>query len=542
MLTMSDQENLLAAWALPLAGGARAGVDARYDAGYELIRAELAKLDAMSAPPVDWEAVRHAADALLRTRSKDLFVGAALARALHVADGLKGLALGLALIARLAGEFGADLYPTRARARVSALNWLSEQVSRGLADHNVASGEQAVVAALDLHLGQVLEQTRSLLGDDAPSFSTLRDAVARMQLSLPAEAPAATTAPNPVPSTSARGGDEKPVAPPPKSAPTVAPPVVSTAPGVSVNLTPAPAAPSTAAEVTDYLSKTAGSLVEAARVLWHTDRTSPLPYRLLRTGLWLHLESAPAHNAAGLTSIPAPDERLMESLPAMMQHGAFDQLLETSEATLSTARFWLDLHLFCDRALEGLGPTYAAARAAASAGVRSLISRMPMLPSLSFADGTRLARPETVSWLEQLTATGKRAESDTQAADAGGLEGLREALRGAGSREALAALDERRGTCRSARQRFALDLEVAQALVETNRLREARALYEALDAELQRHALETWEPALSLLLLTAYMRCLQQMDKPEQPMSEGLRMLRVRVAKLSPAALVSLGD
>ncbi|MET0341184.1 MAG: type VI secretion system protein TssA [Polyangiales bacterium] len=530
---MSDHEADLAAWVVPLAGDARTGVDARYDAGYELIRAELAKLDAVSSPPVDWDAVRQSADALLRARSKDLFVGAALTRALHVKNGLAGLALGLALLARLAGEFGAGVFPTRARARVSALKWLSEQVSRALADYAVVAADREAVTALEVHLEQFLQHARALLGDDAPSFAELRDAVARMQLSLPvAAAPTLAVAVQVSPSQAVVG--ETTAQPAPETA--IRPPVP-----VRVSLTDAPPSPASIAEVGPYLSKTGSALADAARTLWRNDRSSPLPYRLLRTALWMHLDVSPPHDASGVTSIPAPEERLQESLPAMLRHGAFAELLEVSEATLSTARFWLDLHFFCDRALEGLGASYAPARAAASAGVRALLERMPGLLSLSFADGTPLARAETRSWLSQRSAVEERAGGDQEEIESG-LDDLRVALRGASAAQALHTVEARRHACGSARARFVVDLAIAGALADASRVREACALYEALDAEVVRHGLEVWEPALSLSLLTAHLRCLQRVSEPDAGMRDGLQSLRRRVAKLSPSALVSLGD
>lgn len=544
MQVMTDQENVLAAWVLPIAGDAPSGVDARYEPGYELVRAELAKLDAPTAPPVDWAAVRVAAEAILRGRSKDLYIAAALARALHVEQGIAGLSLGLALIGRLTTEFGGALFPSRARARASALHWLSSQVARPLGEYAVALRERELVETLRLHFDECVEGVRSLLADDAPNFSELRDAISRMQLSLPAAAPASevrepareatpqpsAAPPAPIPQASASANRAAaPAAPPPQPS--------------RIPATAAASAPTGTSEVSDFLGKTGAALTEAARILWREDRTSAVPYRLLRASLWLHLEQPPAHDARGMTAIPAPEERLAESLKKMLQHGAWEELLEISEATLVSARFWLDLHLFCDRALEGLGPTFEGARAAAQAGVHALLARMPMLPRLSFADGTPLAGPETASFLERLPESGRRASSDTQdGLQTNALDALRSALRGSQSAQALQTVEERRRACHSARQRFALDVELASALAEGARPATARALFEALDADLQRHALETWEPALALSMLTAYMRCLLRLEKADLPSAAALQNLRVRVAKLSPVALVSLGD
>lgn len=540
MQAMAVHESTLAAWLLPLAGEVPSGVDARYDAGYELIRAELAKLDAVSAPPVDWTAVHGAADVLLRTRSKDLFIAAALARALHVEHGLSGLGLGLSLIGRLTTEFGSALFPTRARARSSALHWLTEQVARVLGEYTVSSSDRDVVSGLQEEFDRFVQGVRGVLGDDAPSFTELRDAISRMELSFHEASQAQKASAN----EDATAGTKPATEPKPPATSGASKPGGGVSPSSADRFPPgsAPSAPGSAADVAEYLSKTGTALTEAARLLWREDRASPASYRLLRTGLWLHLERPPLYDARGVTSIPAPEERLAESLPAMLQHAAWEQLLEVSEATLISARFWLDLHFFCDRALEGLGPTFELARAAARDGVRALLARMPQLTRLSFADGTPLARPETVSFLESVMGAKRRVGADRQeASEKDDLEALRGALRGSAPAQALADVDERRRICGSARQRFVLDMEVAGALVENNRPVLARSMFEALDLEAQRHVLESWEPGLALSMLAAYMRCLQTIDKSDPSIGERLQMLRARVAKLSPAALVSLG-
>ena len=117
----------LASCLAPIDGGA--GVDARFDAEHERIRAEIEKLNGIDGAQPAWDDVLRSGATLLRERSKDLAVASYVTAAALELHGLAGLADGLALLQGLTETFGDSVFPLRPRARSNALEWLLERAS-----------------------------------------------------------------------------------------------------------------------------------------------------------------------------------------------------------------------------------------------------------------------------------------------------------------------------------------------------------------------------------------------------------------------------
>lgn len=534
----------------PVRAEAPGGEDLRYDPEHEGIRQRIAQLDAPTGGEVDWEAVEAEARALLSGRSKDLLIAAYFVAARFERDGLDGLAEGLAALAELMDGYWEQAFPPpkRLRARVQALGWLLERLE-GLEDRQPAASERAAVERLEVAAGRFAEVTRARLGDEAPALRPLSERVGRLRMSLPAEeAPAAASGGR----AGGAGGAEAPAdgAPASEGAAAGAGPAEGAAPARPSAAPPAevpdmPAAPAAeladAGEVKKFLGDVGKALQNAARLLFQASSADPTPYRLLRTALYLHLESPPPVTDGGKTRLPAPAPQVVQRLEAAAGNQRWDALLEAAESTLPAQRFWLDLHRYAVMALRQLGPSHAAAADAAQEATAALVRRMPALLERQFADGTPFASGSTREWLEGevLGAPGSAPE-----AAAGGADGLDEALAAArkravegdlqGAAQALAEL-ERSG---AARDRFRARLALADACAE-GAPAVARGIYEALVAEVDRHHLESWEPELAKALYGSYHRLLSSKGaRAGDTGSEHTWEIYSRLCRVAPAAAI----
>ncbi len=200
----------VARFSAPLDSGTEgAGIDARYEKEHETLRIEIAKLDAASGGSVDWSQVITLATALLTTKSKDILVACHLAVGLYQTRGLTGLADGLAIVAEVSDRFWPNAFPpaARMRGRVSAIDWLVDRVNLSLADTPVTAADARAVRELELAVRRFSSVMGERFTDPSPATRPLSDNVARLKMSIPAEAFAALdAAPAPAPSPPAPAG------------------------------------------------------------------------------------------------------------------------------------------------------------------------------------------------------------------------------------------------------------------------------------------------------------------------------------------------
>ncbi|HEY6005788.1 MAG TPA: type VI secretion system protein TssA, partial [Anaeromyxobacter sp.] len=301
----------------------------------------------------------------------------------------------------------------------------------------------------------------------------------------------------------------------------------------------APAKPAAAADAMDFLRNVGSSLLDVASMLRQADASDARAYRLLRVGLWLHMV-APPPATGGKTQVPAPPEGLRNQLATIAQNQRWPALLEETEAAASQHRFWLDLHRMSWQALSALGATHERARDAVTSELRSLLARMPQLPTLSFADGTPMADPQTRGWIEEQIqgGSGPAPARRAGAAEDGSAEKLAEAKKLLGATqvpEALALLRDEAAK-RLGRQRFLVSIEAARLCAGAGLTAIAKSLYEELDREARAHHLEEWEPELAaecLKGLLASARALAKDPRGSLPdMTEPYR----RLCRIDPAA------
>lgn len=517
-------------WLAPIAGApSPAGVAARLEPSYQAVANEVGKVDVPNGGEVNWKQVVTGAGELLQGKTKDVLLAAYLAHGLHATKGLEGLSTGLALVADLLDQYWDTAFPEvkRIKGRVNAVQWLIERTKAVLPAVQAGASDAQAVEGLDAAAARFADVVRARFADQAPAIGPILDEVVRLK----GEVEAARPAPEPAPA-----------AEPPPPAQAQQQPQAQAQPAASAMPATPAASLGGADQAVDFLRNVGTSLVSAATVVRGAEPTDPLSYRILRTGLWLHMQNAPTASG-GKTPVPAPPEALRAQLTALAQNQKWATLLEETESALQQHRLWLDLNRLSAAALAALGGGYGRAREAILVEVRGLLARMPQLPSLAYADGSAFADAQTKSWLEEEVApkaaaggAGGGGGAALSGADGEKIGEAKKQLAGGQIGEALTALrlvaDGRPG----GRERYAVRLELAKAAAGAGLLAIAKATYDELDREAIAHRLDVWEPGLAAETLKGLIGATRSLAKDPRGTGDALVSQYQRLCRIDPAA------
>ncbi|MDC4206322.1 MAG: type VI secretion system domain-containing protein [Candidatus Manganitrophus sp.] len=246
-----------------------------------------------------------------------------------------------------------------------------------------------------------------------------------------------------------------------------------------------------------------------------------------------------------------PPSHLVESGRLLVEQRGWKDLVDQVEAQLPENPFWLDLQRLSALALSNLGSSYAGIKSAVLGEVRILLQRLPDLPRCRFADGTPFADDETQQWIEKEVLSGGNGPSkgagEGSAADARIAETRAQAnqLLGQGeAKGAVALFQERINGAASRRERFLLQLELAQLCLDAGHPKVALSQLDALQREIDRFSLEEWEPALSLEVLRVSWRVLNRLSRDSDPGSPewAVRAEAIygRISRLDPVSALEL--
>ncbi len=580
-MTVEELRKRAEPWTSPVSDGAPGGSNATADPLYDEVRTEIAKRDSPSGGQVVWRKVIDAGTELLQSKSKDLLVTAYMAYGLYATRGLDGMLTGVSVLAVIIEDFWPVLYPEakRIRGRVNALQWFVEAAGQVLPNITVGPNDRKTLEGLSFAAKRLSTVSREKFGDNCPALRPLLDGVERLAANLPPEAPPAPpepppqAAPPPVqapppPAPAAPAAPPPPQAPAAPAQPQAAPaapaaPPPPPRPAVSVAAPAAVAAPADPAEIVKFLSDVGGTLVTAANTLRTADNSAPLAYRMIRTGLYLHLTDTPPAEG-GKTKVPPPSPALRAQLEKIAQNGKWAALLEESEGNLRASRFWLDLHRYSAMSLVGLGATHTRAHAELLRETRSLLQRLPALPTMQFGDGSAFADEATRAWLDTEVLAGAGAPSGSgasagggggapqvvvvQAAGGGGggedaavANEARKLAAGGKLAEALGMLQGRLQGAGSAAGRFRARIAIGQSFLAAGQPAMARAVFEATETEVAAHGLETWEPALASASAEGLVQSLRALAKGGKPLPPETSLLYDRVCRLDPTTALRLG-
>lgn len=494
-----------------------AGQEARYTPEYEQLQGEIDKLSLPSASSgVDWRKVENLASIILAQKSKDLAVASYLAVALVYNRQVEGLALGLQMYKDLLENFWETLYPTkvRMRGRVRTMEWWVEKMEAALAT--------LAQASFPLELFQQVKENFDKIDDfisqnieEPPVLSGLRDffrTVEQTAIAPPASAPSPPTG-------------EKPL---PREEPEVI---------------------SSAQEAQKALNSALAKMREVATFLFQENIANPQAYRLNRIASWGLVENLPP-GIDGKTKIPPPPGPIRNNLNDLKAKGNYEALLKAAEGKISQYIFWLDLNRLVVEALTMLGSPYEAAGEVVKEETAYLISRLPGLEELSFADGTPFADLETKGWLKEIAVPGGGVSASLGGSsvpvniseeDLLGKEiaKAREMIKEGKVLEAISALQQQMHKSSSGKEKIFWRLAMAQLLLDMKKPRPARPYLEQILKDIENYRLEEWDPELALRGLKIIW--LGWSNAPEPPWKERLAEIIWRIAKLDLAEAMRLG-
>ncbi len=484
-------------WSAALSDAAPCGEDARYDEAYAEARAEITQLDTPTGGDPDWKKVEQLSGDLLKTKAKDLLMASYFAFARYKERGLKELPLGLTVLEQILDQHHEGVFPTRPRGRGNAVGWLMDQLEPSLALEKLQPSDRDTVVLLEKVVKALASTMRDRLEDHAPPTSPMTDRMTRMLMAVPKPEPKAQPKPEPKP---------QPAPPKPAAAPTAAP-----AARVSAAMPATTADVGSAEEVNKFLLETGRSLVKAGGLLRKAEPSSPTAYRLVRAGLWLHLVKAPPADAGGKTQIPPLPANRRKQFETIAANAKWTALLEETESALSQFRFCLDLNRMTDQALEGLGDSYAPARAALAGEVATLLRRMPELVEYTAGDGSPLADDETKAWLATLTPSdgGEGGGGNEDKAAMGDVRGQMAAKPGDAIKLARVRIDE----APTPRSRFVRQLILAEICLGTGQPKLARGMFAGLEREMTARGFLSWEPDLASRCLEGLVRSIRAANK-----------------------------
>jgi type VI secretion system protein ImpA len=565
------------------------GENLRWEAIYE--RVKEARREEEDLPQGEWAYKVKAADPglvirltseAISTKTKDLQLAAWLTEALVLQDGVRGLQEGLDLLQGMIENFWDTLYPELENEdlelRAAPLNWigssLADQIrkvpltrsrfnwfkyteSRSVGYEEACAGNESRMKAresaiaekkltpeafdqdaevtprefyVDLakDLNGVLPALQALndlckekFKGESPSFGKLRSALEDMQSLV---------------GTFLKSKEEL--------VPEVTQPAVDLPPMTTV-AAPAPD------RIAEYSNEPVDREDAIQRIMVSVNRfrrldpSCPVPYLILRGLWWGELLTLGTSMAAAELEPPASEMR--QRLKRHAKNGDWRDLLEGSETALASpcGMAWLDLQRYSTTACQELGSDYDPVVRAIRSSVSALIVDFPDLPQSTFLDGTAVASPETLTWLEKTVNSSHAASEEAIASTSprdlphtGGEEKTRDtqelamrAVRSGRIQEAMEILTREIAQERSGRKRFERKAQLAQVCLTAGQESIAYPILKDLAQEIECRKLAEWEsPAVLTNPLTLLFRCMNKMGSDVKEKQE----IYERICRLDP--------
>jgi len=485
-----DLTSFLEAVKAPIRDEAPAGESVTYDEDFQTLKTEIDKISAASGQ-ADYERVAELARTILTEKSKDLRAAGYLVVGEARANGAEEMSEAIRAVRLLIDAYWEDLYPAkrRMRGRGSALQFVSDRLADWVSSTNFGQSDRAALTTTRDVVRDLQEFGLEEMGEHAPSLSGLLNDLDDVIDSLPEPEPEEPPS---------EGAEED-----------------GSDPAADEHTPTADTAPSPPSDF-DSESDVSAAVSDAASFLREQDLTDPTPFRLLRAVQWEVLrEEPPSEN--GETRLPAPREQRRTYLSGLLDDEEYETLIREGESSFQNEPFhlWLGLQRLVASALDALGAPYEPARDAVLFDVARLVDRLPGLLSLTFSDGTPFASPLTVDWIEtqvqpllKLSDDGGTAtEGDDQMLVSDHYEQARQLLSGGDLDEALSLMREGAAEDTSEREAFYRRLYIALLCMKGNKLSVARPLLDRLDADVERHALDSWRPSLALRVWEHKCKC-----------------------------------
>ncbi|MBN2563425.1 MAG: type VI secretion system protein TssA [Phycisphaerae bacterium] len=513
-----DEKSLLELGRTPVPGGEPCGSDAADDEQYIFVVGELSKLDRIETDEPDWYRIEEVGENILKSKSKDAEIAAALGLALFKRHSYAGLAASLGMMTALVQNFWDGLFPARPRRRKVRIESLTDRFTEGgwFRDHQPQPDD---FDGLDLCVSRIEELEAALTGrmpDDPPDFVKFIRGVREH-------------------------AGKRPKAAEPAPAPTAAGPATGAAAAA-----PAPGGATFAAGEVGDSAGALKAVLAAATFMRKADATDPIPYALVRIVKWSKM-LLPTTDAAKY-QIEPPDASTVDALTHQSANGLWEHLLTGAEAAFrSSDPLWLDLQRYVCTAMAGLGSAYDHARQAVIGLTTNLVGRLGTgVYDLRFRNDMPLCSGETRMWVESEVVTAQGGGGGASADDGRLAEASEKARKLAGSgklKEALKELQEGLAASSQRRDRFLWRLGIAKLCFQAQRLQLASPLLEECYGEVQRFHIDEWERTLAVEVAQTLYQCRKALlaaDKQAtQEMSQRVRDSFAWLCQLDPLAALA---
>lgn len=483
------------------------GEPVRYEPEFEKLQAEMQKLENLSGDTIDWKEVVVLSKEIIRNKSKDLLVGSYLVLGLLETEGYNGLLNGLTCLDGVISGHWPSLFPAakRMRARVNALNWLSEKAGSSISRRKPERDDRVILKTCEELVKSLENLLDEKISPEEPVLGNLYRSIQEHVNQLPA---AETTAGGTVAEPESKSPGE----------PAPVPPVAMPKPAGNIE---------TPEDARRFMKEAFVSLKKIAAYTRDQDLSRPLPYRLIRFLAWCEIDSLPPADN-GKSRVPPPPKQLRERFNTLSEQSAWKELVVQTEGKVAEFPFWLDLHRLSDTALAGLGPDFIQARDAIKSEVISLLDQLPDLIEIEFSDETPFADESTRNWISTRIFPEKDAAPPEAASSEDETDFLaevrsksRQLLKKGDPKAALSLVQEAKRSAATERHKFLAQQELANLCLETGNIKAALAQMEMLNDQITRFSLDLWEPHLASEVLQIYWHTINKTLKAsKQPVPE----------------------
>lgn len=502
-----------------------AGSNVREDPDYERLENEIGKMsNPTTSASLDWKVVADLCTTLLSGKGKDMLVAAYLGAALMQLRGLPGLADGMQVLADMMNTFWDDLYPplARVRARRNAMQWLIERVQSNASetDWSTLPPQDGALIARLLASCSAIDALTGEKDPEAPSMRALSQLLGQVALiEEPVVVAPTVAAPAPAP------GDSVPGAAPAAGA---SPVPLAFAAGLDAD-----------ADLSGATDQACALFSTIGDRLLQADMADPAAYRYARIAVWAAIDMLPP-GVDGGTRIAPPISQVTDVFARLTGAESNEDIVRFAEAQLPAFPFWLDLQCACALALERLGPAYSAAHGEVCGETARLLGRLDGLAALRFDGGMPFANADTQQWLGTLGGAGGAGGGSGVAEPGGDINSAIASARVLAADgqlvEAAATLQRLLSQPLAPASKLLVRIRLAELLDQERPLAQLQAFAHSIVAEIDRHALDSWDAALALQgLQVAYRIAARDAEVPQLA-----NALLQRIVALDARAAVSL--
>lgn len=518
----------------PISNAEPCGINAKYEAAYEQLEAEIGKAQSLTSEATDWSTVRSLAESLLSSTTKDFSVACYLTHAYTQLKGYLGLYEGLVLLSKMSESFWQDMYPPvkRLRGRQASCEWLVEQTSLYLEKNEPSDSQWPVISELAKQLKELDYFLADQMADKAPSFADVSRPIKRLaeiaktkhNVSAPVETTAVDTPPQsqtiePVKATESQSAQATEATVTPTEQVAVTQEV--SAPPKAINK-PANKAPVMSSEPVGDIQteqdakkvfKQVQDLLKALSGFHSSAKASDAKrYRYSRFALWGSLDKLPP-SKDGKTQLPSPPADKLKKVVELFESGEYLELLSVAESSAEKMPYWFDGNRYIVLALEALGAEYEKAKDALVSELTQFIRRVPKIMELQYANGQPFASEPCQAWLKSLLSDDSAviaASEDTLAAAM--VEAKKLALSGK-INEAFELLHEQ--PAKTKREKFKIKMACAELACQNGQVKVGIPMLERMIEEIRSMNVADWESDFLSKALALLVNAYEKLDESE---------------------------